>query len=122
ADVGNVSAIRLIGTLSYAFQTPQGQTIATISVGGTQVMPLRAGIELSERAYDRPSLAGLVQHQKAVDALDFEEATPEGEDYIAHLYQADLAVAVPVSMDSLVGAASDPSVRGELDGIGLVDS
>ena len=85
-----VSALRLIGTLSYAYNVPQGQTVATCSVGDS--VPIRAGIELAERAYDRPSLNGLVQHQRAPVAFDFEETTPQGEDYIAHLYEASLDV------------------------------
>src|SRR5207302_8107900 len=109
AATGPIAAIRVIGTLSYGFNAPQGEVVASLGVG-TQTLPLRAGIEQSERAYDRPSLTGLVQHQKAADALDFEEATPEGEDYIAHLYQADLALATAASADSLVVTPSDPSV------------
>ena len=75
--VEQMSALRLIGTLSYAYNVPQGQTVATLQVGG-QTLPIRAGIEFSERAYDRPSLSGQLQHQKARTALDFEETTPEG--------------------------------------------
>jgi hypothetical protein len=109
----------LIGTLSYAFNAPQGQTVATVSVGGFS-LPLRAGIELSERAYDRPSLAGLVQHQRARVALDFEEATREGEDYLAHLYQADIALPAAAQASGLSIAPTNPSVRVELYGIGVI--
>jgi hypothetical protein len=119
SDGTTTTRVRLIGTLSYAFNVPQGQTVATVELGG-QVVPLRAGIELSERAYDRPSLRGLVHHQKASDALDFEEATPEGEDYVAHLYQADLSLSAPASVGSLAVAPTDPSVLVEIYGIGLV--
>src|SRR5207248_2655237 len=40
----------------------------------------------------------------------------------AHLYQADLALTAPLSADSLVVAPSDPTIRVELYGIGLIDS
>jgi hypothetical protein len=119
---GDVSAIRLIGTLSYAFQTPQGQTVATVSLDGSQVIPLRAGIELSERAYDRPSLAGLVQHQKAPVALDFEEATREGEDYIGHLYEATVVLPSATPIRSIAIQPTDPKVLVEIHGLAVVDA
>src|SRR5712692_7815755 len=112
SDVGSVSRIRLVGTLSYAFQAAQGETVAIISVDGTQNIPLRAGIDLSERAYDRPSLVGLVQHTKAPVALDFEEATPEGEAYIAHLYRVDLPASG--SPQTIAITATDPKVLVEI--------
>jgi hypothetical protein len=121
-DVGNVSGIKLIGTLSYAFQTPQGQTVATISVDSSTVIALRAGTDLSERAYDRPSLTGLVQHQKARVALDFEEATPEGEDYIAHLYEATFALPSATPIQWITIAPLDPKVLVEIHGIAMVDA
>lgn len=119
SDVGSISRIRLVGTLSYAFQAPQGQTVATVSLDGAQNIPLRAGIELSERAYDRPSLAGLVQHARAPLALDFDEATPEGEAYTAHLYLADLPVS---GSPKTVGITpTDGKILVEIHGIALVD-
>ena len=44
-------------------------------------------------------------------ALDFEEATAEGEDYTAHLYEADLRLPATVAATSLSVTPSDPSVR-----------
>ncbi|HEX8968459.1 MAG TPA: hypothetical protein VF937_11290, partial [Chloroflexota bacterium] len=120
-EVGSVSAVRIIGTLSYAYNVPQGQTVAMLSVG-SQTLPLRAGIELSERAYDRPSLTGQVRHRKAATALDFDESTPEGEAYVAHLYQADIALAATSSATSLSIIPTDPSVLVELYGIAPIDS
>jgi hypothetical protein len=118
--IGAVNGIRLIGTLSYAFQAPQGSTVATLSIDGAQNIPLRAGIELAERAYDRPSLVGLVQHARAPLALDFEEATPEGEAYIAHLYRVDLPVSV--SPKTITLTPTDPKVLVEIHGIALLDA
>jgi hypothetical protein len=121
ADVGTVSRIRLVGTLSYAFQAPQGETVATISLNGSQSIPIRAGIELSERAYDRPSLVGLVQHARTAVALDFEEATPEGEAYVAHLYRAEFPIVVSGSLNTITITTSDPKVLVEIHGIALID-
>jgi hypothetical protein len=119
-SVGELSALRLIGTLSYAYNVPQGQTVGTLEVGG-QTLPIRAGIELSERAYSRPSLSGLLQHQKARTALDFEESTPEGEDYTAHLYEADLPLPTPVPAGPITFTPSDPAVQVEISGLGAID-
>ena len=121
SQTGSVTALRLIGTLSYAFNVPQAQTVATVTLGNVK-LPIRAGIELSERAYDRPSLRGLVQHQKAPVGFDFEEATPEGEAYIAHLYTAELPVSSASPGDSFTMTATDSNVLVEIQGIGLVDS
>lgn len=118
---GATASLRLIGTLSYAFNVPQGQTVATLGVGST-VLPIRAGIELSERAYDRPSLAGLLQHQKAPVAYSFEEATAEGEDYTAHLYEANLALPAAVAAETVTFTPVDPSVQVEVYGLATLDA
>jgi hypothetical protein len=122
SDLRSVSRLRVVGTLSYAFQAPQGEKVATIRLNGSQTIPIRAGVELSERAYDRPSLAGLVQHNKTAVALDFEEATPEGEAYVAHLYRAEFPVAVSGSLNTITIAPSDPKVLVEIHGIALLDA
>jgi hypothetical protein len=83
-------------------------------------VPLRAGIDFSERAYDRPSLRGLLQHDRAQVAYDFEEATPEGEDYTAHLYTTDIPL--PASGSSLTITPTDPRVLVQLYGIGAIDA
>jgi hypothetical protein len=119
SDVGSLASVRLIGTLSYAFNAPQGQTVATLTVGA-QTLPIRAGIELAERAFDRPSLRGLVQHQKAAVAFDFEDTTPEGEDYTAHLYVADLALSSLSAPQSITFTWTDPTVLVEIQGIAPV--
>lgn len=119
--VGPVASVRVIGTLSYAFNAPQGQTVASVTLA-SQTLPIRAGIELAERAFDRPSLSGLVRHQKARVAFDFEDTTPEGEDYIAHLYVANLTLPAPSSASSMTFAWTDPTVLVEIQGIAVVDA
>ena len=120
SDLGSAAGLRLIGTLSYAFRVPQGQTVATLALdNGTQV-PIRAGIELSERAYDRPSLNGLVQHEKARVAFDFEDVTPEGEDYPGHLYEANI-VLPQTAVRSITVTPTNPEVLVEIHGLALID-
>ncbi len=95
ANASPASAIRLVGALDYAFNVPQGTRVGDVIVtetsGATLTYPVRAGVELAERAIDRPSLRPFLAHQKppGPTALDFEETTPQGEDYQAHLYLAE---------------------------------
>jgi hypothetical protein len=125
ADLGPVEAIRLIGTLSYAFDVPQGTPVATLEVAGpvgTESLPIRAGIELAERAYERPSLRGLLQHARPTVALDFEEATREGEAYVGHLYQAEIRLAQPLAASTIALTATNPNVLVEVHGLALTTS
>jgi hypothetical protein len=122
-DSGSIAGVRLIGTLSYAFRAPQGQTVATlVSDSGAPLGAIRAGVEFSERAYDRPSLKGLVQHQKAHVAFDFEDVTPEGEDYPGHLYEANISLPPGPPLRSITIAPTDPEVLVEVHGLALVDA
>lgn len=121
--LGPTASLRMIGTLSYAFRVPQGQTVATlVSDSGAQFGSIRAGIELSERAYDRPSLSGLVQHQKARVGFDFEDTTPEGENYSGHLYEATIEVPPGPALASITITPTHPEVLVEIHGLSLVDA
>jgi hypothetical protein len=124
-------AVRLVGTLGYAFAVPQGTQVAELEVfpqrpddTSSVRLPIRAGIELAERAFDRPSLQGLLAHARppGPTALDFEEATPEGEAYVAHLYLAELALPETVQVGRLTLAASQPKVLVQVHGLGLVSA
>src|SRR5262249_6746912 len=119
AQSAAIARVRGVGTLGYALQVLQGQTVATLSLDGRQV-PLRAGIELAERAFDRPSLKGQVAHARATVATDTEDATPDGEIYFGHLYSFDIAVPEPQSASSLSVAPTDPKVLVEVHGLSLV--
>jgi hypothetical protein len=118
-NVGEVTAVRIVGTLSYAFNVPQSAEVAVLLVSSERLR-LRAGVELAERAYDRPSLRGLVQHQKPAVAYDFEEATPQGEAYVGHLYYAELPLASPSALSAVTLVPSDPNVLVEIHGVSLV--
>jgi hypothetical protein len=54
--------------------------------------------------------------------LDFEESTPEGEEYQAHLYQADLLLPRPVRPRSISLIPTHPRVLTEVHGLGLIES
>ncbi|GAC1315314.1 MAG: hypothetical protein NVSMB2_06570 [Chloroflexota bacterium] len=115
------TGVRLIATLNYAFAIPQGQPVATVMVGNSRV-PLRAGIEVAEKAVDRPSLRGVVQHARAPVALDFEDTTAAGETYTAHLYVATLPVLAAADTTSLTITPLDPDSELDVYGLATVDS
>lgn len=121
-------AVRVVATLSYAFDVPQGTTVAELALqaadGSEARLPLRAGVELAERAINRPSLQGAMAHGRppGPTALDFEEATPEGEAYQAHLYLADLQLPQPMAVSRITLIAALPKVLVDVYGVGLVSS
>jgi hypothetical protein len=122
ADTGPVDGVRLVGTLGYAFNVPHGTPVALLNLDGpdgiVETLPIRAGVELAERAYDRPSLTGLVQHGKPTVALDFEEVTPEGEAYVAHLFLAHVPTS-PRVIESVQVVWTDSRVLVQLYGLAL---
>lgn len=115
------TTVRIIATLNYAFAVPQGQTVATVTLGATS-LPLRAGIDVSEKAVDRPSLRQAMQHGRAPVALDFDDTTVAGEIYTAHLFVATLPVSSTTRETTLTITPTDPSIELDVFGIGLVDS
>lgn len=109
-------AIRVVGTLSEAVDVPQGAEVARLVVtlpGGPTVpiRSLRAGVDLAERAIERPSLQGLVRHAEppGPTALDLPESSPLGEEYQAHLYLAEVPFSNgPVTLSAGSNAESAP--------------
>ena len=82
-DFGPIDAVRLIGTLSFAFNVPQGTPVATVMLSSGETLPIRAG-HRAVRACLRSTQSGrpVLQHQRAQVADDFEEVTAEGEAYL----------------------------------------
>ncbi len=121
-----VRAVRLVGTLSYAFEVPQGKTVAEVHVhdraGNETVLPIRAGVELAERAIDRPSLQPYLRHRKPTGptAYDYRETSPEGEEYLAHLYLAELPLPAEADVARVALRPMDDHALVQIFGIGLV--
>jgi hypothetical protein len=83
--------IRLVTWLAEAVEVPQGAVVALVSArlasGRSFDLPLRAGIDTAEWAWDRPDVAGRVAHQRPRVAESF--PAPEGT-FEGHRYQAVL--------------------------------
>jgi len=64
-----VDHIALVTALGESIDVPQGRTVATVTLrassGTAQSIPLRAGIETAEFAYDRPDVAATIRHRRA---------------------------------------------------------
>jgi hypothetical protein len=61
--------IALVTALGASVDVPQGKTVAIVVLrglsGATQVLPLRAGVETAEFAYDRPDVLAAIRHRRA---------------------------------------------------------
>ena len=59
----------LVTALGASVDVRQGETVAVVTVrsrsGGTEMLPMRAGIETAELAYDRPDVVHAVRHRRA---------------------------------------------------------
>jgi hypothetical protein len=98
---GAVTADRLaiVSFLSNSLRTDQGQTVGQVRLWtqpGEQplVLPVRAGVETSEWAYDRPDVRGQAQHRRARVAGHW-IGQPRGA-----LYYAEVALPAPVRVSS----------------------
>jgi hypothetical protein len=66
------SRLHLVGFLGEGTVVVQGTTVGEVTLttgSGTTVLPLRAGIEVSEWAYDRPDVRGRIGHAQAPISL-----------------------------------------------------
>lgn len=86
--------LRLLLALSQAVDVPQGATVAEVVVGGadgaSRAFPIRAGIEASEWAYERPDVRAAVQHAKVTPALSWSQADETGQRFDRFLSYVEL--------------------------------
>ena len=79
--------IRIESSLSDAVLVPQDAPVAVVSLrlasGRTLPVPLRAGVDTAEWAFDRPDVTGLMKHRKAEVLETFR---PEGAAFPGRRY------------------------------------
>lgn len=90
--VANVEAdsVALVTNLSWSIQLPDGATVARLRLfttdGQTLEFPIKAGVDSSEWAYDRPDIKAQIKHKRAPVAASYEvkdsTATFEGHTYV----------------------------------------
>jgi hypothetical protein len=106
--------VRLVSWLAEAVDVPQGTLVATVSArlasGRAFDLPLRAGIDTAEWAYDRPDVAARVAHARPEAAQAF--PAPEGG-FEGHRYRASLRLPGRYYVDG-VRIERPPGVPGRL--------
>jgi hypothetical protein len=87
--------IQIIAALTRSVNVPQGTLVAEITVvpdrGEPVVLPVRAGIEVAEWAYDRPDTVGRIAHEKP-DEIAFRRPdvfSLDGSRYNLYFYYAE---------------------------------
>lgn len=108
-----IKAIKIVSTLHCSTDVSQGSPVLRISVGrSASPVFMRAGVDTSEWAADRPDLREQFKHSVARVANSVE--TPQG--YALHWYGATLDLDAPVEGDrllfhSLLPAGTDIEIR-----------
>ena len=91
-----VTTFTIVSFLANTVAVPDGTTVAElrlVTATNTVAIPIRAGIETAEWAWDRPDIRGTVAHARARIAGNW-IGQPRG-----NLYAASLPVPVPVAID-----------------------
>ncbi len=113
--------VRLLSSMGEAVEVEQGTPVAWLIVrlvtGREIALPVRAGIETAEWAYDRADVRPRVRHEKATVGRSF----PSG-DFLGHRYLGILKLPVPWTIDGLRLEAADGRFRMTVFGLGVVDA
>jgi hypothetical protein len=113
--------VRLLSRLADAVAVEQGTPVAWIVVrlvsGREVALPVRAGIETAEWAYDRADVVGRVRHDRATVARS---APADG--FLGHRYLGVVKLPVRWTIDGLRLEAVDGRFRLSLYGLGVVDA
>jgi hypothetical protein len=113
--------VRLLSRLADAVEVEQGTPVAWIVlrlVSGREVaLPVRAGIETAEWAYDRADVRGRVRHDRATVARS---APFDG--FLGHRYLGVVKLPVRWTIDGFRIEAVDGRFRLSLYGLGVVDA
>jgi hypothetical protein len=87
-----VYGIRMISHLSYAAGLDQGYPVGQITVvsriGKRAYLPIRAGIETAEWAYDRPDVLPTIRHDRPETRFNKQEELESGFTFFRHSYLA----------------------------------
>jgi hypothetical protein len=116
--------VRVLAALTNAISIEQGTTVAEITLSGAngrhETIPLRAGIDLSEHAFDRADLQNIVAHGRARVVGGLPDQAPNGLRFQSNIYASSfpLSPSFEVSEIDVRYVASEGFLR--LWGLGLV--
>jgi hypothetical protein len=117
--------LQIIAALTRSVSVPQGTVVAQITVvpdrGAPVVLPLRAGVEVAEWAYDRPDIVGRIAHEKAGDiAFRRPDVFPlDGTRYELYFYYAEHDLPSSMRVDRIEMRHVHEQGGIELYGLGL---
>jgi hypothetical protein len=102
--LGPATEVRLATSLSNAVGLEQGAAVALLVVrlgsGRRLELPLRAGLETAEWAWDRPDVRGAVRHERARILESFTARTASGS-FEGHRYLASVRLPARYSVDAI---------------------
>jgi hypothetical protein len=118
--------VQVLAALTKAIDVPQGTVVAEINVvprvGERVVIPLRAGIDVAEWAYDRPDVRGLVKHEKpATIAFQRDEPFIDGKSYPQYVFYNEHDFPDAMNVERLEVRYIYPIGGIEVYGLGLFD-
>ena len=120
--ITRATEVRFASSLSQAVDLPQGTVVALVKarlVSGREIeMPVRAGIETAEWAWDRPDVRTSIRHAKPTVAFSFPVA---GAAYEGHHYLATLRLPARYALDGLRFQALPGTPPLSLLRVGVVD-
>lgn len=95
-SVEGAEALGVVSALESAEEVPQGAPVAEVELvgpsGERRTLQLRAGVDLSEWAYERPDVRPLVKHDKARSIFKTWQVDWEGRRYETELYYTQLPI------------------------------
>ncbi len=121
-----VVALEVESSLSHAADLPDGTVVAEVVVSdghGEQTIPLRAGIETAEWAYDRPDVRAQVKHKRPQVLRQWPARSGfPGEEHLGNTYVARLPLARETSLTAVEIRPRHPQGYVLVERVVLVDA
>ena len=119
-------ALEVESALSHAADLPDGTTVAEVVVSdgaSTRVMPLRAGIETAEWAYERSDVRPVVKHKRPQVVREWPARSGyPAEKHVGYTYTARLRLERQLSLTSVEIRPVHPRGYVQVDRVVLVDA
>ncbi|MBM2812852.1 MAG: hypothetical protein HW416_3611, partial [Chloroflexi bacterium] len=117
--------LQIVAALTHSIDVPHGEVVAEVRVmgqdGTTAAIPLRAGRDVAEWAYDRPDVVSRVKHERA-ETIAFRrpDVFPiDGSRYDRYLFYSERDLPAAMQVDRVSVHYVHPEGEIEVYGIGL---
>ncbi|TAK34633.1 MAG: hypothetical protein EPO21_09005 [Chloroflexota bacterium] len=122
---GDIDELRVVSAIRNGQRVQQGNTVGEITLtdadGLRTSLPLRAGIETADLAYDRP-YAGPFHHFRPQSAFSLRQWSPHGSQASSTLYTARIALPTATSVDRIYLSGVDAEASLEVYGLAVRDA